>query len=77
MIANSNPYVQYNLVPSHSYTLLNNYNVTLKNGTSVLMIQLSNPLQNDINYTNSYNDGDALWLKVPVSEQTRIGFISN
>jgi hypothetical protein len=66
MVANSKSTSNLNgWTPSHAYTILNNYVVTLTGGAQVKLIKLRNPIGTDEPFGMAYlDDSDALWNNV-------------
>ena len=61
MVANSRSPAVLGLVGSHAYTIVNNYEVTLNDGSKVKLIRLRNPYGSDGSQTTKYGDCDVEW----------------
>jgi len=61
MVANSRSTAVLGLVASHAYTIVNNYEITLNNGSKVKLIRLRNPYGMDGAQTTTYGDCDVDW----------------
>lgn len=61
MVANSRSPAVLDLVAAHAYTIVNNYEVTLNNGSKVKLIRLRNPYGSDGFQTTTYGDCDVEW----------------